>query len=63
MAPLSENPDRDFCAGYGEAEPELKQLLAKPPLSFDELVNDPAVRERVGNVIGNAMFPRAGNRL
>jgi len=39
MTPLSKNPDRDFCAGYGMAERELKQLLVTPPLSFDELVN------------------------
>ena len=52
MAPLSKNPDRDFCAGYREAERELKQLLVTPPLSFEELLNDRAVRERVGKVIG-----------
>lgn len=54
MAHLSENPDRDFSADYDKAEPDLLRLLAEPPASLHELLNDPAVRERVGKLIASA---------
>ena len=55
MAPLSTNPDRDFSAGYGEAEPEINQWMAKPAPTLDDLFNDPAIRKRVGELIADAM--------
>ena len=55
MAPLSTNPDRDFSAGHGEAKPDLSQWMAGPPATLDDLFNDPATRERVGKLIGNAV--------
>ena len=49
------NPDRDFSAGYDAADFDLEQLLAEPPLLWDDILDDPAIRERVGKLIGNAM--------
>ena len=55
MARLSTNPDRDFSAGYGKAEPDLDRWQAEPPLPLDDLFNDPVIRERIGQLIGSAM--------
>jgi len=52
---LSANPDRDFSAGYEKRDPEIERLLAEPPLPWDDILDDPAIRERVGKLIGNAM--------
>jgi hypothetical protein len=52
---LSANPDRDFSAGYEKRDPEIERLLAAPPLPWDDILDDPAIRERVGKLIGNAM--------
>ena len=54
MNRLSSNPDRDFSAGYGNAS-DIDRLMADPPLPFDEILDDPMVRERVGKLIGDAM--------
>jgi hypothetical protein len=53
MAPLSTNPDRNFSAGYGEAKREIDQLMAEPSLPLD--IDDPAIRERIGKLIVDAM--------
>ena len=54
MNRLSSNPDRDFSAGYG-CTSDIDRLMAEPPLPFDEILDDPVVRERVGKLIGGAM--------
>jgi hypothetical protein len=54
MARLSPNPDRDFSAGYEKRDPEVDRLLTEPPLLWDEILDDPVIRERVGKLIGNA---------
>jgi hypothetical protein len=51
----SPSPDLDSSAGYDAADFDLKQLLAEPPLLWDDILDDPAIRERVGKLIGNAM--------
>jgi hypothetical protein len=55
MARLLANPDLDFSAGHKKRDPEIERLLAEPPLSWDDILDDPAIRERVGKLIGNAM--------
>ena len=55
MARLSTNPDQDFSAGYEKAQPDLDHWQDEPPLPLHDLFNDPAIRERVGKLIGNAM--------
>jgi hypothetical protein len=55
MRRLSPNPDRDFSAGYQKRNPEIDQLLAEPPLPWDDILDDPVIRERVGKLICNAM--------
>ena len=55
MARPSQNPDRDFSAGHGTRDPEIERLLDEPPLLWDEILNDPVIRERVGKLIGDAM--------
>ena len=55
MARLSENPDRDFCAGYGKVEKDLYRLLSELPAKLEELFDNPVVSERVGRLIANAM--------
>ena len=55
MARLSPNPDRDFSAGYEKRDPEIDLLLAEPPLPWDDILDDPVIRERVGKMIGNAL--------
>jgi hypothetical protein len=55
MARLSPNPDRDFSAGYEKRDPEIDRLLAEPPLPWDDILDDPVIRQRVGKLIGDAM--------
>jgi hypothetical protein len=55
MARLSPNPDRDFCAGYGRRDPEIEQALAGPPLPWDDILDDPSIRDRVGKLIVDAL--------
>jgi hypothetical protein len=55
MARLSPNPDRDFSAGYGKRDSEVDRLLAAPALPWDDILNDPAIRRRVGQLIADAM--------
>ena len=55
MARLSPNPDRDFSAGYEKCDSEVDRLLAEPPLPWDDILDDPAIRQRVGKLIGDAM--------
>jgi hypothetical protein len=55
MARLSPNPDRDFSAGYEKRDPEIDRLLAEPPLPWDDILDDPVIRRRVGKLIGDAM--------
>ena len=52
MARLSRNPDRDFCAGR---DPEIEQALSAPPLPWDDILDDPAIRTRVGKLICDAV--------
>jgi hypothetical protein len=47
--------DRDFSAGYEKRDPKIDRLLAEPPLPFDDILDDPLIRERIGKLIGNAM--------
>ena len=54
MARLCPNPDRDFSAGYEKRDPEIDRLLAEPPLPWDDILDDPVIRE-VGKLIGTAM--------
>ncbi len=55
MARLSPNPDRDFSAGYEKHHSEIDRLLAEPPLPWDDILDDPVIRQRVGKLIGDAM--------
>jgi hypothetical protein len=55
MARLSRNPDRDFCAGYGRRDLEIEQAMAGPPLPWDDILDDPAIRNRVGKLIADAL--------
>jgi hypothetical protein len=55
MARLSRNPDRDFCAGYEKRDPEIERALSAPPLPWDDILDDPAIRTRVGKLIGDAV--------
>ncbi len=55
MARLSPNPDRNFSAGYEKRDPEIDRLLAEPPLPWDDILDDPVIRQRVGKLIGDAM--------
>ena len=55
MARLSPNPDRDFSAGYEKRDPEIDRLLAEPPLPWDDILDDPVIRRRVGKLISDAM--------
>ena len=55
MARLSPNPNRDFSAGYEKRDPEIDRLLAEPPLPWDDILDDPVIRQRVGKLIGDAM--------
>jgi len=55
MARLSPNPDRDFSAGYERNDPEIERLLNEPPLMWEDILNDPIIRARVGKLIGDAM--------
>ena len=55
MTPLSSNPDRDFSVGYGKNEFDLGDWRSEFPLSLDELFEDPAIRQRVGKLIGKAV--------
>jgi len=47
----SDNPDRNFSAGYGSLESQ--ELL--PPYDLDSIFNDPEIRKRVGDLIARAM--------
>jgi hypothetical protein len=47
----SDNPDRNFSAGYGSLESQ--ELL--PPYVLDSIFNDPEIRKRVGDLIARAM--------
>ena len=55
MTPLSSNPDLDFSAGYGKKEFDLGDWQSEFPLSLNELFADPAIRARVGKLIGKAV--------
>ena len=55
MAPFSANPDSDFSAGYGNKELELGDWRSAPPLPMDEFFDNPAVRQRVGTLISEAV--------
>jgi hypothetical protein len=48
MRQRSDNPDRDFSAGY-----ELLQYV--PECSYRELFDDPVIRERIGGLIAWAV--------
>ncbi len=55
MARLSENPDRDFSAGYEEPKSDLYRLLDEPPARLEDLFDTPAIREHVGKLIASAI--------
>jgi hypothetical protein len=44
-----------FSAGYEKRDPEIDRLLAEPPLPWDDILDDPVIRQRVGKLIGTAM--------
>ena len=46
----AENHDRNFSAGYGL----LKSQEPLPPYDLDSIFNDPAIRERVAELIARA---------
>jgi hypothetical protein len=54
MARLSNNPDRDFSAGYQKKD-ELANWQAEPPLPLDDFFDDPVVLERIGQLIANSI--------
>jgi hypothetical protein len=54
MVRPSLNPDRDFSAGYGR-DSKIDRLMAESPLPWDDVLDDPVIRERVGKLIGDAM--------
>ena len=56
MARLSSNPDRDFCAGYEKRDSQIDQWLSEPPLTWDDVLDDPDKRARVGKLIAAALF-------
>jgi hypothetical protein len=45
-------PQQDLSVGSDKAD--LARLLAHPPAALDDLCNDPAIRDRVGKLIGDA---------
>jgi hypothetical protein len=55
MARQLENPDRDFSAGYDEAEPDLFRLLAEPPARLEDVFDNPAIRQHVARLIVSAI--------
>ena len=55
MAPFSANRHRDFSAGDVKKEWELGDWRSVPPLSLDDLFDDPAIRQCVGKLIGKAV--------
>jgi hypothetical protein len=61
MARLSENPDRDFSAGYDKAGSDLHRLLNEPPARLEDVFNTPAIREYVGKLIADAIRKSAQN--
>ena len=44
-----------IAAGYEKRDPEIDRLLAEPPLPWDDILDDPVIRQRVGKLIGTAM--------
>jgi hypothetical protein len=62
MARLSENPDRDFSAGYDKAESDVHRLLAEPPARLEDVFDSPAIREYVGKLIANTIRKSAQDK-
>ena len=63
MARLSQNPDRDFSAGYEKKrDPEIDRLLSEPPLRWDDVSVNAALRGRVGKLIADALLGPADRR-
>jgi hypothetical protein len=54
MARPSLNPDRNFSAGYTR-DPEIDRLINEPAPLWDDVVDDPVFRERVGKLISDAI--------
>ena len=52
---LIENPDRDFCAGYEALKPYTSEDdLWSPSDGLVKLLDDPVIRQRVGEIIAEA---------
>jgi hypothetical protein len=60
MARLSENPDRDFSAGY--VRTDLYRLLDAPPAKLEDVFDTPAIREYIGNLIADAIRKATQNK-
>jgi hypothetical protein len=54
MVRPSPNPDRNFSAGYAR-DPEIDRLMNEPAPLWDDVLDDPVIRERVGKLIADAM--------
>jgi hypothetical protein len=54
MQHLRDKLGRDFAASQ-TGNPVVELMVACPPLALDELLHDPKVRERVGDIISLAM--------
>lgn len=54
MARPFPNPDRNFSAGYAK-DPEIDRLMKDPAPLWEDVLDDPVFRERVGKFIGDAI--------
>ena len=54
MARQTENPDRDFSVGYAR-DPEIDRAMNEPAPLWNDILDDPAFRERVGKLIADAI--------